>query len=198
MTGLITDYTNRITSEHRNKPKFLATVTLSCQPYVDAQAVINQLVNVFDLDLAVGVQLDQVGLWIGISRVLTVPLANVFFSWDTTGLGWDQGVWQGEFDPTTGVAYLDDASYRAILKLRVAYNSWDGTNKGLASILINLYPTLFPGSYLIFQDNANMTVTFIMGPAGGGALPIPLIQQAFLNGLLTPKLMTRSCFYSIA
>ncbi|MCZ5716426.1 hypothetical protein O5585_27680, partial [Escherichia coli] len=29
------------------------------------------------------------------SRVVSQPISGVYFSWDTDGLGYDQGVWQG-------------------------------------------------------------------------------------------------------
>ncbi|MGC7970039.1 DUF2612 domain-containing protein, partial [Salmonella enterica] len=68
----------------------------------------------FDLDQAIGVQLDAVGEWVGISRNITVPLAGVYFSFDIAGLGFDQGVWKGPFDPDTGLTTLDDDTYRLL------------------------------------------------------------------------------------
>ena len=111
----IGQYEDLIVPEHQGQPNFTATVDLSCQPYVDEQNLLANYDLLFDLDVAVGAQLDAVGVRIGRSRQVTTPLTGVYFAWDTAGLGWDQGYWQGEFDPSTGVTSLDDATYRLLL-----------------------------------------------------------------------------------
>ena len=68
----------------------MGVVATLCQPFVDEQSVLNSLPGKYDLDSAVGVQLDAVGEWVGISRELAVPLSNVYFSLDIAGLGLDQ------------------------------------------------------------------------------------------------------------
>ncbi|MDD2056624.1 DUF2612 domain-containing protein [Pseudomonas putida] len=130
-----TDYTGRITSEHSDKPKYMAMVDATVQPLVDALNVSNGLPVDFDLDSAVGVQLDQVGLWIGIGRRINTPLTGVYFSFDTEGLGFNHGVWKGPFDPDTGVIELDDETYRLLLRAKIAANHWDGTMETSKPIL---------------------------------------------------------------
>jgi hypothetical protein len=195
MTGLITDYTSRITSEHKNKPRFLASVVAACQPFVDAQAVTNQLPAVFDIDAAIGPQLDQVGLWLGINRMLVVPITNAFFSWNTAGLGWGQGVWQGPFATTTSVFLLDDTTYRGVLKVRAAANQWNGTLANLKQLINTQFNKSFPGLSINIVDNQNMSVTYQLfglyetyaGPTGGYTISglTALIQQLFFAGYFT-------------
>jgi hypothetical protein len=193
ITGSLLTYLGRVTSEHRNKPKFLASLVVSLQPFLDIQAFLNQLYLQFDLQQAVGAQLDQVGLWIGFSRTLATPLPSVFFTWDTTGLGWDQGYWFGPFDPTTGLTQLADPIYRAVLQLKVAYNACSGTNAALSSVLLNLFPTLFPGCAIKYSDNQNMTMSYTLtGPY------TPVIKQLFLQGTLTIKPMGVTATYTAA
>ena len=99
-------YTELITNNHATKPKFLAHVDLMTRPLIDVAAATRGLITAFDIDSAVGVQLDILGLWIGRSRVVSQPISGVYFSWDTDGLGYDQGVWQGPYDPDSGYMKL--------------------------------------------------------------------------------------------
>ena len=128
-------YTELITNYHATKPKFLAHVDLMTRPLIDVAAATSGLITAFDIDSAVGVQLDILGLWIGRSRVVSQPISGVYFSLDTDGLGYDQGVWQGPYDPDSGYMYLSDETYRVILKAKIAINNWDGRNDSLPAIL---------------------------------------------------------------
>lgn len=161
MAGDVSQWTNRVTSEHNQKPKFMAMLAAVFQPIADTLDQINT-VN-FDLDSAVGAQLDVLGQWIGISRNLQVPITGVYFAWDTVGLGWDQGVWLGPGDPVTGLIVLPDAQYRTLLRARIANNQWDGTIEGAYAI----YDILFAGTSfgINIKDNQNMTMTVtVTGP----------------------------------
>ncbi|MFK0376494.1 DUF2612 domain-containing protein [Pandoraea sp. NPDC090278] len=137
----ITDYTGKITSEHADKPRYAAMVLAVTQCFVDVQNALASLPTNFDLDSAVGVQLDAIGLWVGVSRNIKAPLAGVYFSFDIKGVGFDQGVWRGPFDPDTGVVALDDDTYRLVLRARIGANHWDGTLAGTAGILGQIFPT---------------------------------------------------------
>jgi hypothetical protein len=202
MTGNVSDYTGRITSEHRNKPKFLASVIASVQPLVDVQYACNNMYAYYDLDNAVGAQLDTVGLWLGIKRALSVPLPAVFFSWDTLGLGWDQGLWLGAFQPTTGLSILSDDDYRAVLKMRAALNKWDGSTADLDALVSQTFESLFPGLTMNLIDNYNMSITFqlygnkVFGKYSAAGLT-PIVQQLFLQGLLTVRPCTVAAIYKL-
>lgn len=152
-------YTDLITSEHADKPKFVATVAASTAPFIDAQALAASMPAAFDLDNAIGMQLDVVGQWVGIGRDINTPLTSVFFSWDTTGLGWDQGYWQRPNDPTEGVTALGDDAYRLLLRAVIALNHWDGR---IVTAKAAVEP-LFPNNGIYIQDNQDMTITFVIG-----------------------------------
>jgi hypothetical protein len=169
-------YLALIIPEHQGQPDFAATILLSVQPFVDAQNTLSALVSEFDVDTAVGVQLDAVGVRVGISRYVKTQLPNVYFSWDVTGLGWRQGVWKGPFDPTTGLTRLDDDVFRLLIYAKIAANSWDGTVAGAAAALANLFNNSeTPGTLLFVQDNYDMTMTV----AVSGELP-PAVFLALL------------------
>ncbi len=101
-------YTDRLTNYHRGKPLFVEHVDLSTRPLSDVAAAMYGLITAFDIDEAIGVQLDALGEWIGRSRIVSQPISGVYFSFDTAGLGWDQGVWQGPYDPNAGYTSLSD------------------------------------------------------------------------------------------
>jgi len=68
-------YLSLITSEHRDKPLFMALIAALVQGSVDQQYVLSTFSSLFDLDLAVGDQLDKLGAWIGVSRNLEAALS---------------------------------------------------------------------------------------------------------------------------
>jgi hypothetical protein len=186
------DYLNLITSEHRGKEKFEATVVAGVSPFSKLQAVMLDLPADFDIDSAVGVQLDAVGAWIGRSRRIDTPLVGVYFAWDDLASdGWESGIWKGPFDPDSGLVDLPDDSYRVLLKAKIAANSWDGTIPGAYAI----WATVFTNSQLVIQDNQDMSM--VVGIAGQ---PLSIVDQALLtNGYIPLKPEgVRIQYYAIA
>ncbi|EOG6277452.1 DUF2612 domain-containing protein [Citrobacter freundii] len=155
-------YTDLITNYHAGKPLFFQHVDLSTRPLVDVSTALNGLITAFDIDTAVGVQLDILGEWIGRTRYVSVPISGIYFSLDTDGLGWDQGVWQGPYDPDSGYTSLSDDTYRITLKAKIAINNWDGRNDSLPPIL----DAATAGSGLKMQivDNQDMTISVWVFP----------------------------------
>lgn len=165
----VTEYTELITSEHSDKPKYMAMVQAVVQPVVDALNVTDSLPAEFDLDLAVGAQLDVVGQWVGIGRRVNTPLEGVYFSLDIEMLGFDQGVWKGPYDPDVGVTVLDDDSYRLVLKAKISSNHWDGTFGATKAIMDQIFGD---ATHVFIEDNQDMSMT--VGVAGMRPPPIRL------------------------
>lgn len=155
-------YTEKITNYHATKRKYFDHIDLSTRPLIDIATATRQLVSAFDIDTATGVQLDTLGIWIGRSRYVSQPIAGVYFSLDTDGLGFDQGVWQGPYDPDSGYTALSDETYRIIQKAKIAINNWDGRNDSLPPIL----DAATAGSGLKMQivDNQDMTISVWVFP----------------------------------
>lgn len=177
------DYTNLITSEHQSAANFVATVALSVQPCVDQQNLLLSLPSVFDLDQAIGVQLDAVGAWIGVSRRVPVPIADVYFSLDVAGLGLDEGYLMGPFDPVEGLVLLDDETYRFVLRARIIANTWDGTSANALAALLELFTPTSPGTFVFIQDNYDMTIFFGLS----GSIPPPVFQSLVAQGFIPLK-----------
>lgn len=156
MTSSTEYFTGLITSEHQEKEKFVQTVSLSCQGFADQIALCGIAASLYDLDRAVGVQLDAVGLWVGVTRLVAID-ANVYFSWDTDRVGWDQGIWWQVGDAESTVTQLSDADFRNLIRLKILCNNSDGTLPTATKILEQADPN---GNATVRAVEGDMTVTF--------------------------------------
>lgn len=173
----LTDYTGLITSEHNQRPKFMAVVEALAKPMVALQNLLGAMPDKFDIDQAVGVQLDDVGRWVGISRRVATPLTGVYFSFDTPGVGFDQGNWKGPFDPDTGLTLLDDDTYRLVLRAKIGANHWDGTLESSAAILNSIFNG---GTYVFIQDNQDMSMTIGVAGKVPSAVFLALLEGGYI------------------
>jgi hypothetical protein len=173
-------YLGLITSEHAEQPNYIAMLTAILQPVVDASAVVLSLPPAFDLDTAVGDQLDKVGLWIGVSRILSVPITNVYFTLDDVNLGLDFGSLQGPYDPSYGLVSLPDESYRILLRARIIFNQWDGTIPGAYAAWDALFA--FEGFNILIQNDDANVMHIIYGLTG--PYPDAITLALFTGGYL--------------
>lgn len=182
MSGDVTPYIDNLTSEHVSKTNFVATVTASVQPSADLKASYSAIPELYDIDNAVGQQLDVVGQWVGASRDVETPLTGVYFALDTAGLGFDSGVWQGPYDPSTGLTQLPDEFYKLVLRARILNNVWDGSREQLYT-LANLVFLPYGFTYFV-DDHADLTIT--IGILGATA-PTPILTALLNSGALDVK-----------
>lgn len=130
-------YLSLVSSQYQNSPKFLAWLQALLTPFIDAGVMAGLMVNAFDLDSAIGPQLDVIGQIVGANR--------------TVG-----------FQPSGGVSpRLNDLTYRMLIRAKIAQNRWNGQIRSLYT----LWPTLFPGGTITFIDNQDMTATIILSGA---------------------------------
>jgi hypothetical protein len=126
----ISKYTDLITSQHKTRPKFMTWLSAALTIVDDGVTTVSGLPADFDIDTAVGVQLDVLGQIVGRERTLT-------------------------FQPTDGSSpVLDDDNYRTVLKAKIAQNHWDGT----IGQVQELWQALFPEQLLVIVDNQDMSV----------------------------------------
>jgi hypothetical protein len=149
-------YVELVTPRHRDKPKFTEWLRFIINPVAGNTRLLAAMPGLFDLDSAVGDQLDKTGEWIGPTRRLNVELPQTFFSFDIEGLGFDQAALQWTYDPVTGLVDLPDDHYRILLYAKALANGWDGS----IEMAYTIYETLFNdyGYYVIIQDNGDMTM----------------------------------------
>jgi uncharacterized protein DUF2612 len=179
--GDISKYMALVTSQHADKPKFMAFLAMLVQPIADIIALLEGMPGLFDLDDAVGAQLDIVGLWVGVTRNVTVPLPNVYFSLDQAGVGLGEGTLKGPFDPQTGLIALPDDTYRTLLRARIASNHWDGTIPGAYAAWNALFADT--GFGILIQDGNNMSMVYALT----GPVPDAVTLALFTGGQLSLK-----------
>lgn len=177
----IAGWTARITSEHASKPNYMSTLTVLLQPLADDIAVLNTLPGAFDINLAVGAQLDQVGQWLNTSRYINTALTGVYFSFDTAGVGFDQGQWWNPYSPGTALTALSDQSYRQLLLFNRAMIDWDGSIPWIQNAWNSVFGSL--GYKLLVQDNRHMHMAYALA----GTMPDPVTKGLFLAGYYSPK-----------
>lgn len=172
------DYLALITPSHRGKPKFAAMIRALVEPVVAQQGFIEHLPVDFDLDEAIGAQLDVVGEWVGRTRFVRTPIASAWFSFDDALRGFDRGVWFQPFDTADGITRLDDETFRTLLRAKIAANNWDGTLPAAKEALSIIFPN--GETSLVITDNQDMTITFGVAGVIPSALFIALLSDGYL------------------
>lgn len=180
-----TKYTGLVTSEHADKPNYMATIAASVQPFTDVIAMYQLMQLSYDIDVGAGDQLDKIGQWVGITRNLQTPISGLFFTFDT-GPGFDKGILIDDSATSTSLTVLDDYHYRLVLKVKILNNHWDGTNKHFQDISAALFPV--SGLTLFVQDLANMTINLGYVEHGVSPIAIALLTGGYLD--LKPATIT--------
>ena len=159
MTTINTEYyINLITSEHANKPKYVAWMKVLLTPFIDAINLNKSIKSAFYINNAVGVQLDIIGKWLGLSR-------------------------QVDFQPTNGSSsILNDKYYRIALKAKIVKNLWKGTIEDF----YNMWQILFNGEDLqvYLADNQNMDYVIVTWDS---TTQDPMISDLLRNGYIIPR-----------
>jgi len=175
------DYTPLITAEHNQQPQYMAMVALVTGAIASITAVTQSIPGQFDLDYAIGAQLDIVGKWIGQSRVVTGVLEVGYFGFsdDSSALGFGElgnpAIGGQFFDLNTGSAtastVLADPEYRIVLRAKIIKNQYDGSMDQLAAAAAVLL-----GVPCLFLDPGTRIVTIVVTQA------IDATLQALLTG----------------
>jgi len=175
----ISDRLDLITSAHKDKPRFVATVAALLQPAVDAIWLLQHLYQYYDLDTAIGAQLDAVGIWVGRSRFLPVPI-DAYFSFGIEGRGFGQAPWKRPFDPDSGLVELPDEAYRILLKAVIAANHWDGSVPGA----YEAWDIVFKGTpyKILLQDYGDGSMgQALVGPSPPDQITLGLFEMGELD-----------------
>lgn len=181
MTRAVSDYIGLLPSAGSVQPKFVALLSALLDGLVDVQICVLKMPTDFDIDFALGVQLDAVGERVGLSRKLAAPIAGVYFSLDTESVGLDEGVILGPNDPTEALASLDDETYRLVLKIKARANNWDGSLEQAQQMLGAVAGA---GTNIFMQDRFNMSADVGVSGKVPSKLFVSLLKQ--LSSFLRP------------
>ena len=175
---VVENYLDRVPDQHREQPKFKAALTAFLNPFAHLQDLMASTVEAYDVDRAVGAQLDVCGQWVGCSRIIDTPLSGVYFEFDgPADVGWDAGLWKGKYDPDSGLVSLDDDTYRTLIKLQIASNTWDGT----VPHAYELWREVFNRDEIVVVDHQDMTMDI-----GIGGAALSTAQKALFTRKISP------------
>ncbi len=162
-------FANLLAYEYRNSPRAYAQMNLwAKQAVFDAFPL--QVQDAFNVDTAIGAQLDIIGKYVGVPRNIGLPVARPYFGFYDIGAS-DQNpngfadstapavnaqaiFFQAYFQGAEDTA-LSDEAYRLIIKLKIILNQNDGTLSSIQTFLNDFLPGLF-----LLTDNADMTLTY--------------------------------------
>lgn len=168
-------YLNLLTSEYRppNSPKLNAFLKALLQKYDDISQCQVQLDMAFDVDNAVGAQLDVLGTIVGVNRQMR------------------QSVTVGAITYTE----FPDYAFRLLVKLYIAMNQWDGTIPGVYEVWNTVLGSL--GYGLLVQDDQDMTMFYVFLNPPADPLLLAILSQGYfdlrpaavrLKGYFTPSI----------
>ena len=145
-------YIKAITSQHKNQSNFISWLTYSLNKVEAVYSILQSFTEDFDIDTAIGAQLDIIGVIIGRSRSL-------------------------DFQPTDGSSpVLDDDTYRMVLKAKTLQNQWNGRIDTMYKMWNDIFPDL---NLLYITDYQDMTMkATIVGVSD--LLQINLIENGYI------------------
>tara|TARA_R110000851_G_scaffold306239_3_gene464490 strand:- start:572 stop:1321 length:750 start_codon:yes stop_codon:yes gene_type:complete len=148
-------YKNLLIIQYNNKPRFRDMIGVLVTELI-ANNLASQIRDGFNIDTAVGVQLDIIGKYVGIDRRfsgqaftgehfamleysnLTASAIQTGFS-DYTDFETKDGKWLKYSDIVGGGQILSDDDYRVILKLKIVQNNINHSHKEIDESLFSFF-----------------------------------------------------------
>ena len=196
ITNIVEYYKNLLIIQYNNKQKAQSTIELLTNEFW-ASGIAQDVRDAYNIDTAIGEQLDILGKYIGVDRFYTsTQLNDDYFGFaDATNtggvsaniVGFDNATSpdkSGLFlssDAVIGNEFeLNDETYRTLLKLKIIQNY---SNHSMQSISESLFT--FFGDSIIVVDNYDMTITYFIGDASSA-----LVEAAIAKGVLPNLIVT--------
>lgn len=149
------DYLDLLPAQHRNMPRYSKTVAENITPMVLMQGLSADTIKTISVDDSKGVQLDWIGLWVGVSRRVPLPISDVYFSWQVSiPTGWKAGIWRGAYSSDTALHDLPDDYYRRIIRAKIQANIRRRTTEDIYAI----FDAAFPANTITITDNLDMSM----------------------------------------
>ena len=194
-------YVSLLVIQYKDKPKAIATIKALVELLMPinintGNLLINDIENAFDIDTAVGVQLDQIGQWVGIDRFYNGYNFSgnefVFFNADLENSSdfLNRGYADTDNPSIIGGTFFDDNNalsitnslndndFRLLIKLKILQNnsnhSWANLNDSLYKIFGNTIYIGTNGAMHMAYFVPDTLTPLIKAAASKGVLPRPL------------------------
>lgn len=164
ITDLLQYYSDLLILQYHDKPKAIATIQLFVKQFI-ADGLFMDILNSYDLDTAVGVQLDRLGKLVGCPRYVV------------------------------GVGVLTDDEYRLLIKFKIVLNSLSAKEKNIDDSLFANFQYDFiainekkMSMSFIFSENLNKVLQAVikldylplpLGVGNGGIIQVPDTRNVF-------------------
>jgi hypothetical protein len=169
--ALIDYYTNLLIIQYHNKPKARATIeAMITEGMIYDLAILVR--DGFNLETAVGAQLDIIGKYVGVNRVVTgTAFTRSYYGYaeygDVTPFAFNPMIVYGAAIPdvqfrnykesSQSLYALTDEEMRAMIKLAIVRNNSNASVRDIDNLLYALF-----GSDVYFLDRQNMTIVSYM------------------------------------
>lgn len=144
-------YMALVTSEYADSVKFNLMLQIFLDMVSPAVDCLTSFDTIFDLDNAVGDQLDILGSLVGLTRVLPIDDEDV-------------------------PAVLTDDLFRKVIQARIMSNKWDGTLESWVGII----QSMFSDASFEVVDNQDMSVTVVIIDPGADPALTSLLTHGYI------------------
>lgn len=176
INDLVNYYANLLIIQYHNKDKAVATIEAITRETI-ASAVIFDVRDGYDVEAAIGSQLDILGKYIGVDRFYAGTILNGFFSFvpyslfsappaEFIGLAdyADFEIKVGDlatYDSVINSTFaLSDTDYRFLLKLKIIINNCNFSDGEINQLIFDFF-----GTTLIPRSDGNMHMDYFYNPA---------------------------------
>ncbi|WOE32191.1 MULTISPECIES: DUF2612 domain-containing protein [unclassified Acinetobacter] len=156
-------YLDLITSQHR-QPKFQSVVSATTNPVIDCINLLQSINEKFDIDSAVGSQLQIIAEWIGapnsIANSVPVPFFGFKDQLDSLPFGEQDGTsWGGYWRESGMNSYkaltMSSTLFKRAIKAQIKLNQSDCSIESVKEVIELITDKAFK-----IKDNNDMSVTF--------------------------------------
>lgn len=158
----------RLTSQYNDQAKILAYIIALIKVFDELETVLQFNALQTDIDVAEGVNLDNIGEVVGISRFIPASIAVQFFGFvgqpGATVFGEEGQLGIGarfrdELEPETATSVLADPEYRLLIRAKIVKNHSRGNNEDILKGLAFLFGALLT----VVEDSGTMSIKVSIG-----------------------------------
>jgi hypothetical protein len=193
ITSIVDYYKNLLITQYHDKPKAQATISLMIAELLAAGIALD-VRDGYNLDTAVGAQLDVLGKYIGVDRFYQDNDLSDMFSLETYGeadptadarwgfvtyANYDTALYNGVLNYQSILSknfFLTDSDYRQLLKLKIVNNYSNGSHKSIDDTIFAFF-----GADVTVAQTAEMEMTYT----------VPFTLSALLNAAIIKGILPK-------
>jgi len=192
VSEFVRQYAELLITQYYSKPKARAEIEATVGSFENAYGIYRDFPDAFDVDLAVGDQLDKVGKIVGVPRNVPLVIGKIGFGFDGNpkARGFadksnptrESAPFYNKFTPPYTDQQLNDFDYRLIIKAKIAVNNTSAYMASDERISVqDVIQQAFNGKAYVI-DKQNMSLWLYISPS---------IDLDRLRLLLTLKLLPK-------